>query len=54
MIEVGTPPVVVRPEVKREPQMLWNVIKECRAKVAGNERNDERDDEEDTRGDLVV
>lgn len=53
VIEIRTPPVVMRSQMQSEPKMLRDVIEERRGKVAGDERNDESGDKEHACGNLA-
>lgn len=53
VVEVPATPVVVRAQVKREPEMLRNVIEERRTEISGDERDDESGDKRDACGDDV-
>ena len=54
VVEVRSPPIVMRSQMKREPEMLRNVIEERRREISRDERDDESDCEIHTCGDIVV
>jgi|SRR5579862_8191672 hypothetical protein len=54
VIEVRSPAIVMRSQMKREPKMLRNVIEKRRRKISGDERDYESDSKIRCGGDLVV
>jgi hypothetical protein len=54
VIEVRSPAIVMRSQMKREPKMLWNMIEKRRRKISGDERDDESDSKIRCGGDLVM